>query len=231
MDIIQLLEVLKPAKDVVTVQVVNQKDLLAPWIDLLKAVLPAAATAGVAWLAMNKSHRQSESNAKRQSEEFQSNAKRQSEEFKLGIEQQVKTLKIQTQLATEVDLKKETCKSVREACSHFLKSANQACIQSVAYKLAKDRDKLDDAYAAHDLFMAAMDEMATSKILLLSFLQPAKDTSFLLAINNVNNFIQEDHEKTGELISQCLAECREYILVKQQEIIELTISVAEPSAV
>ncbi|MCK7247839.1 hypothetical protein [Enterobacter asburiae] len=96
MDIIQLLEVLKPAKDVVTVQIASQKDQLAPWIDLAKAVLPAAATAGVAWLAMKNSHRQ-----------FDKSSERQATEFKLGIEQQVSTLKINTQLATEVALKKE----------------------------------------------------------------------------------------------------------------------------
>ncbi|HCM9496918.1 hypothetical protein [Enterobacter asburiae] len=60
MDIIQLLEVLKPAKDVVTVQIASQKDQLAPWIDLAKAVLPAAATAGIVKLkysAENSSHK------------------------------------------------------------------------------------------------------------------------------------------------------------------------------
>lgn len=215
MDIIQLLEVLKPVKNVVTVQIASNKDGWDSFIDLLKSVLPAAATAVVAWLAMNKSHRQ-----------FEKNAERQSIEFKLGIEQQTKTLKIQTQLATEVDLKKETCKGVRDACSHFLTSANQACLQSVAYKLAKSRAEYEDASTAHELFMVAMHEMATSKILLLSYLNPMFDNDFFESINNVNNFIQEDYERTGNAIAVCLNECRNFIMKKQQEIIDLTTSIA-----
>ncbi|WP_320719532.1 hypothetical protein [Enterobacter sp. 296B2] len=211
MDIIQLLEVLKPAKDVVTVQIASQKDQLAPWIDLAKAVLPAAATAGVAWLAMKNSHRQ-----------FDKSSERQATEFKLGIEQQVSTLKINTQLATEVALKKENCNGVRDSCARFLSHATQASLRQHAYGLAEKNASIEELDVIHNQWMDEMREMTASKIILLSFLSPEADRDFYKAIQTVGNEMDAGCESLGIAGNGCLIECRNYIMRKHQEIIDLT---------
>lgn len=220
MDIIKLLEFLNPAKDVVTVQIANNKDWIDSAVDISKAVLPALATAVVAWLAMNKSHRQ-----------FERNSKRQSDEFKLGIEQQVKSLKIQTQLATEVDLKKEISKGVRESCSQFLSLGLEANRQSGTYKLAceyvdngnhkflKDRDD------AHAFYMKAAAEMASARVMLMSFLDPQVDEEFYSSIAKVTDLLRDDSSAFGSATGICLIHCRKFIAKKHQEIIDLTSSI------
>lgn len=211
MDIIQLLEVLKPARDVVTVQIASQKDQISPWVDLLKSVLPAVATAGVAWLAMKNSHRQ-----------FEKNSKRQSAEFKLGIEQQVSALKINTQLATEVALKKENCNGVREYCAKFLSHSTQANLHQVAYELAVKGTSIEAVNTSHNQFMAEMREATASKIMLLSYLSTEIDNEFVRAIQSVGNEITSEASKFGPAGNKCLEECRDYIMKKHREIINLT---------
>lgn len=221
MDIIQLLEVLKPAKDVVTVQIASKNDSWGPVIDLLKAVLPAFATAGVAWLAMNRSHKH-----------FEINSERQSAEFKLGIEQQTKTLKIHTQLATEIDLKKEICKGVREACADFLTYALEANQHNIKYETACEyiskggSDFIGDRNASHDNFMKAWHNSSSSKLVLLTFLDPEVDAEFYNSITKVESLLPDGGTAFGHSVGECLAECREYIAAKQREIIELPVSIA-----
>lgn len=217
MDIIQLLEVLKPATDVVTVQIASQKDQMAPWIDLAKAVLPAAATAGVAWLAMKNSHRQ-----------FEKSSERQAAEFKLGIEQQVSTLKVNTQLATEVALKKDNCQGVRDSCAKFLSHATQASLRQHEYGLAEKKASIAELETIHNLWMDEMREMTASKIILLSFLSPEDDRDFFHAIQIVSNEMDAGCESSGIAGNHCLTECRNYIMRKHQEIIDLTNNINEP---
>lgn len=221
MDIIQLLEVLKPAKDVVTVQIASQKDQLTPWLDLAKAVLPAAATAGVAWVAMKNSHRQ-----------FEKNSKRQSSEFRLGIEQQIKSLRIQTQLATEVDLKKDICKNVRNACAEYLKHALELERQNDNYKLACEYIEkggpgfVEKRNVAHELRMKASADMLYSKMILLTYLDPIEDAEFQKVISEVSDCAHTDNNMdVGSASGLCLKVCREYIARKHKEIVELTESI------
>lgn len=213
MDIIQLLEVLKPAQDVVTLQVVSQKDLLAPWIDLAKAVLPAGATAFVAWKAMNKSHRQ-----------FEVTSARQAVEFAQSIGQQIRALKIQTKIATEVELKKEYCRDVRDACSQFLSHALETNQHNITYKTACDL--LNNGVSgyegerdnAHRQFMSALHKMSSSKMLLMSYLDPTVEKHFYASIINVDQLLQNGGDDFGKAIGFCLAECRSHLAKKQADI-------------
>lgn len=213
MNIIQLLEVLKPAKDVVTVQIANEKDQWTSWFDLAKAVLPAAATAFVAWLAMNRSHRQ-----------FEITSERQAEEFAKNLGQQTRALKIQTQIATEIELKKEECRNVREACARYLSFALEASRHKSDYNIALkfiDQGKLgfnEDSSKSHFNYMEASQKTATARMMLLSFLSPATEPEFYAAIVNVDELLISDCKNFGTAVGMCLAQCRSYIEGKQAEI-------------
>lgn len=221
MDIIQLLEVLKPAKNVFTVQIANDKDQWASFFDLLKAVIPAIATGGVAWLAMNKSHQQ-----------YKENSKRQSEEFKLGIEQQLKTLKLNARLATEIELKKENCKEVRDATINFISHASTAYRYSFEFhQLVKNnipgQEKNRDN--AHELFMLSLQNMATSKFMILSFLDQSieMDKAFTQTLREVDEDLVMANKMPGNMgdatkLGMCLVACSTYLKNKQLEITKLS---------
>lgn len=234
MDIVQLLEVLKPAKDVVTVQVASEKE---PWTfvtELLKAVLsaaPAAATAVVAWFAMERSNKQ-----------FERNAASRAEEFRMTLKQQANTLEIQTRLATEVELKKEICRGVREACTQFLAYANKASNHYVEYKITSKGLKKGAGYTNEDVknnfnqYMGALQSALSSKMMLMSFLDPREEQFFYDTIIRVDNLLHTNgnglalgNDVTldpgadfGYALGECLMECRNYINKRHQEILELT---------
>lgn len=213
MDIIQLLEVLKPAKDVVTVQIASQKEPLTPWFDLVKAVLPAAATAFVAWRAMNRSHRQFEITSKRQSSEFDKN-----------IAQQTKALKVQTQIATEIEIKKEECRNVRESCAQYLSLALESNRYKNDYNLAMDyilkgnNDFIDKRNAAHESYITSSHRTLSARMLLMTYLNPETSPSFFESIKNVDALLLSSGPNFGGAVGKCLAECRMYIEKKQAEI-------------
>ncbi|TNV17868.1 hypothetical protein FH968_17565 [Buttiauxella sp. B2] len=226
MDIIQLLEVLKPAKDVVTVQIANDKDQWASVVDLLKAVIPAIVTGGVAWLAMSKSHQQ-----------YKENSNRQSEEFKLGIEQQLKTLKLNARLATDIELKKENCREVRVACIKYLSEANsiqgirsnRAMFENLAKQYPDNTNYVNEFYNETAIFMQAKTNLSNHFLLLLSHLNEKGDADLHSAIVGVyDNFGINDSttpSAAGDSTAACSNELRKYISRKQQEIIALTDSI------
>lgn len=222
MDIIQLLEVLKPAKDVVTVQVASQKDLLTPWFDLAKSVLPAAATAFVAWRAMNRSHRQ-----------FEITSERQAGEFAKGIEQQTKTLKIQTQIATEVELKKEECRSVRDSCASFLARGFEASRYNAEVDLAEklkgelSGTSLDERIRhAHNQYLESFRRMKSHQLQILTFLQPDEASEFRNALDLVAQLVGVDRDKFDIAMNNCLIECQKYLAIKQGEIANIPATIS-----
>ncbi|MDV0597257.1 MULTISPECIES: hypothetical protein [unclassified Enterobacter] len=181
------------ASILILVQIAANKDEWAWLTDLLKATLPAAATAGVAWLAMNKSHRQ-----------FELTSARQSAEFSQSIGQQARALKIQTQIATEVELKKEYCRNVRDACSQFLSHALEANQHNITYKTACDflnnggfgyEGERDNA---HRQFMNALHKMSSSKLMLMSYLDPKVEKHFYASIINVDQLLQNGGDDFGK---------------------------------
>ncbi|ECE4329344.1 hypothetical protein DB187_05275, partial [Salmonella enterica] len=89
MDIIHLLEVLNPLKNVVTIKIDNDKGLFTTIAEFLIAMAPTL----IAVIAMWYSYKQ-----------FKISLRSQSEQFRLGLKQQTNALKINTQLATEIEL-------------------------------------------------------------------------------------------------------------------------------
>lgn len=230
MDIVHLLEVLKPAKDVVTVQVVSEKEPWAFATEILKAVLsaaPAAATAAVAWFAMEKSNKQ-----------FERNAASRAEEFRMTLKQQANALEVQTRLATEVELKKEICRGVREACTQFLAHANKASNHYLEYKITNDGLTKGVGYTKEDVknnfnqYMGALQSALSSKMILMSFLDPGDEKFFYDAIIRIDKLLHTngngvalgdgDGSDFGSALGVCLMECRNYINKRHQEIFELT---------
>ncbi|EMF0745100.1 hypothetical protein V2E82_002465 [Klebsiella aerogenes] len=213
MDIIQLLEVLKPAKDVVTVQIASQNDPLTPWFDLAKAVLPAAATAFVAWRAMNRSHRQFEITSKRQAAEFDKN-----------LAQQTKALRVQTQIATEIEIKKEECRNVRDTCAQYLSLA----LESNRYKndfdmaaefiLKGNTEFIEKRNVAHENYLESSRKTLSARMLLMTYLNPETSPSFFESIKNVDTSLVSSAPNFGGVVGKCLAECRMFIEKKQAEI-------------
>lgn len=213
MDIIQLLEVLKPAKDVVTVQIASQNDPLTPWFDLAKAVLPAAATAFVAWRAMNRSHRQFEITSKRQAAEFDKN-----------LAQQTKALRVQTQIATEIEIKKEECRNVRDTCAQYLSLALESNRYKNDFDLAAEfilkgnTEFIEKRNVAHENYLESSRKTLSARMLLMTYLNPETSPSFFESIKNVDTSLVSSAPNFGGVVGKCLAECRMYIEKKQAEI-------------
>ncbi|MEB6412152.1 hypothetical protein [Enterobacter vonholyi] len=213
MDIIQLLEVLKPAKDVVTVQIASQKDPLTPWFDLAKAVLPAAATAFVAWRAMNRSHRQFEITSTRQAAEFDKN-----------LAQQTKALRVQTQIATEIEIKKEECRNVRDTCAQYLSLALESNRYKNDFDLASEyilkgnTQFIEKRNVAHENYLESSRKTLSARMLLMTYLNPETSPSFFESIKNVDTSLVSSAPNFGGVVGKCLAECRMYIEKKQAEI-------------
>lgn len=125
MDIIQLLDVLRSSDHAITVKVVNDSQFLDSLGKILIAIVPAI----ISFLALLFSYWQ-----------FKANTQKQSEQFALGIEQQLKTLRLNTQLATEIELKKEVCKEVRAAYVVFMKNHSELYAAKLNYKSLCDRE-------------------------------------------------------------------------------------------
>lgn len=222
MDMIHLLEVLKPASDVMTVQITNDKNGWDLFSDLLKVILPAAATAGVAWIAMNKSHRQ-----------FEKMSERQAEEFRTGIRQQTRTLMIHTQLATEVELNKEICRSLREVCGQYLSLALEARQYYSKSKIADmavqngDESKVTQRDSYQEKFLETWQKTSSAKIVLMSFLDPSLDEHFFESVVQVEELLFGEDVEFGASVGSCMAECRHYIDLKHKEIMKLHKTIAE----
>lgn len=224
MDIIHLLEVLKPAKDVITVQIANDKsDWWSPAIIFAQSVLPAIVTGFVAWKAMNNSSRQAEANSLRQSKEF-----------RVNFEHQFKTLQLNARLETEVAMKKEYCKNVRESCAQYLSAVLHANRYSLEYRQSNeiiDSHGLKEEYItkrsqAHESFMLYMHKMTDAQMLLSSYLDPVKDKAFFDAIISVNDNLNKRREgnsdiNMGDVCGVCISVCRSYIREIEKEIEKL----------
>ncbi|MNB66377.1 hypothetical protein D3C81_200360 [compost metagenome] len=217
MDIIQLLEVLKPAKDVLTVQIANKADPVTPWIDLAKGVLPAAATAFVAWTAMKRSHQQ-----------FEITSARQAVEFARSLEQQTKALKIQTQVATEVELKKNECRNIRDACAQFLSCAFEASRYNAEWELASKmrgntpNSALDERMReANNKFLESFRKMMAYQFQIFTYLQLGENMAFRNSILKVMKLVNGERDEFDTSMHECLVECQKHLAVRQGEIVSL----------
>ncbi|SFJ15399.1 hypothetical protein [Enterobacter sp. NFIX59] len=219
MDLIHLLEILSPAKNVLTVKVDNAKSTF----DTISQLLVAASPVAVGLLAMWLSHRQ-----------FNKNLSQQSSQFNLSIKNQLSALRLNTRLVTEIELKKETCKEVRSACVDFLEHAYAFYTNKYLYnsyqkislenREANHRQLIDDAFNASVEFGV---KLSSSRCYLGTFLDLDKDKDFINKINHVFDIANSDYsselpKKFGDARRQCLDMCRLYISSIHQEVINLS---------
>ncbi|MGI7011130.1 hypothetical protein EY915_03505 [Citrobacter braakii] len=217
MDIIHLLEVLNPLQNVITVKIDSDKGIFATVGDFIIAVAPTV----IAGLAMWYSYKQ-----------FKSNLNSQSEQFRQGMQLQINALKVSTQLATEVELKKENCKGVREACVQLLSHANDAYTSKVLYRRKvnnlgqEDDSELDmELEDSHKPLLDALKRFREAEYLIETYLDGDNDEAFRESIRELDACIRKDNFTAVENKAakrNCLAMCQNYIKRQQQEITQLS---------
>ncbi|EJC8215931.1 hypothetical protein ACHHZC_11700 [Citrobacter freundii complex sp. 2024EL-00228] len=220
MDIIHLLEVLNPLENVVTVKIDNDKNLFTMFGDLLITLAPAV----IAGIAMVVSYKQ-----------FKTSLHRQSEQFELGIKQQINTLKINTQLATEVELMKEDCKALRETYVSYLDITsllyrNQCDFKNYSGQL--DDDAIKNRNVAHENIMTYSSKFLQTRILLFSYLnleipEEKKLQECIIAIGDCTFNGDGTGKDIGKLQGDGAILCFELIKRKRQAIFSLVETITD----
>ncbi|MDR9973396.1 hypothetical protein QYE92_19220 [Enterobacter cloacae subsp. cloacae] len=197
MDILNLLEVLKPASHIVTVKMDSNSSIWDSVSKVLIAILPAF----ISFIALLFSYFQ-----------FKVNIRNQSEQYTLGIEQQLKTLKLNTQLATEIELKKDVCKDVRLAYVDFIKHHLEQYQAKNEYKELLDKNDLVSNARCSELHKLIMDKsqlIMEAKFLLDSYLDlndpDARDLYDCL--NEVSDIAFSGGDGTGSDLGTAMGKC------------------------
>lgn len=212
MDILNLLEVLKPASNLVTVKIENSSTYWDSLSKILIAILPAF----ISFVALLFSYFQ-----------FKANMRKQSEQYALGIEQQLLTLKLNTRLATEIELKKDACKEVRTAFVGFMKYHAELYQNKVRYSnliKANNGKSTDESRELHNVIIARTQSMIESKMLLDSYfdLDDPEDKEFYDHINDATSIALKGGDGSGYDLGysqgKCSRLCFKYIERRRKEI-------------
>ncbi|HEJ0383080.1 hypothetical protein ACQKOC_23030 [Enterobacter mori] len=211
MDIVNLLEILKPASHVVTVKMETAFNNWDSISKVLIAILPAL----ISFIALFFSYFQ-----------FKTNIRYQSEQYALGIEQQLKTLKLNTRLATEIEMKKDVCKEVRAAYVSFMKNHSLLYSAKQNYKSLEQRDDAEGntkRAIAHEVIMERGQLCLESKMLIDSYLdlKDTHDKEFFDSLNNVSRMAFKaecDGAQLGQAQGKCAGICFEFIERRRKEI-------------
>jgi len=222
MDVVNLLEVLKPSGNVVTVKIDNAKNGLDAFYDFIITLAPTI----IAIVAIIASYYQ-----------FLRSMAQQQEQFSKGVSQQINTLRLNVKLATEVELKKESCRGVREACVKLLSHATDAYTRRVAniefndiadnLKTDYDREQLILTY---DAYLSALKSFRDTEYLIETYLDERLDKEFSESIKELDACIRRDNingEENKDAKRKCLTLCRAYIRRQQAEIVELSNAITE----
>lgn len=217
MDILNLLEVLKPSGNVVTVKIDNAKNGLDALYDFIITLAPTI----IAIVAIIASYYQ-----------FLRSMAQQQKQFSRGVDQQINTLKLNVKLATEVELKKESCRGVREACVKLLSHATDAYTRRVIYikhNNIPDSQKtdydLEQTQLAYDAYISALKRFRDTDYLIETYLDEKLDAEFSESIKELDacirsNDLNSEHNKVAK--RKCLSLCQAYIRRQQTEIVELS---------
>lgn len=215
MDMLNLLEVLKPASHIVTVKMENNSTFWDSFSKILIAILPAF----ISFIALLFSYFQ-----------FKANTRNQSEQYALGIEQQLMTLKLNTRLATEIELKKDVCKEVRAAFIGFMKHHAELYQAKAIYSNLKDKTDAESLKKRRELnkaIIAKTQIMIESKLLLDSYfdLNDPEDKEFYELINKATDIAMTGGDGSGSdlgyLQGKCSRLCFQYIERRRKEITSL----------
>ncbi|MCM7773690.1 hypothetical protein M8S83_16430 [Enterobacter asburiae] len=211
MDILNLIEVLKPSSHVVTVKMENDSSF---W-DYLSKILIAILPAFISFIALLFSYFQ-----------FKTNMRAQSEQYALGIQQQLKTLKLNTRLATEIEMKKDICKEVRAVYIAFMRNHSELYSAKLAYKSLVDREDeegISKRENAHEVVMKYSQLSLESKMLLDSYLDLSDphDVEFFKSLNTISNMAfgaECTGTELGEAQGMCAGICYQYLARRHKEI-------------
>lgn len=221
MDILNLLEVLKPSGNVVTVRIDNAKNVLETLYDFIITIAPTI----IAVAAIIASYYQ-----------FLRSMAQQQYQFSRGVEQQINNLKLNVKLATEVELKKDSCKVIREACVSLLSHATDAYSKKATwiwYKDIPNEKKTDYDWEKYrrssDEYTEALKRFRDAEYLIETYLDEILDAEFSDSIKELDTCIRSDDlnsEDNKKAKRKCLSLCQAYIRRQQTEIIELSNSVS-----
>lgn len=220
MEIIHLLEVLNPLKNVVTLKVDNDKDLFSTISEFLIAIAPAL----IAGIAMWYSYKQ-----------FKISLQNQSEQFRLGLKQQIHTLKINTQLATEVELIKDECKMLREVFVDYLDCTSFLFKNHFEYKQYSDNTgsfSTESRNKAYENIILYNNKALQKRMMLLSYLNldiPEEKTFFDCIVDILNCATNADTTggDLGTLQGRGAHLCFELIKKKRQAILSLAETITD----
>ena len=220
MEIIHLLEVLNPLKNVVTIKVDNDKDLFSTISDFLIAIAPTL----IAGIAMWYSYKQ-----------FKIGLQNQSEQFRLGLKQQIHTLKINTQLATEVELMKDECKMLREVFVDYLDCTSFLFKNHFEYKRYSDNTgsfSNESRNKAYENIILYNNKALQKRMMLLSYLNldiPEEKTFFDCIVDILNCATNADTTGSdlGTLQGHGAHLCFELIKKKRQAILSLAETITD----
>lgn len=203
MDIIHLLEALKPAGNVVTVKIDDGKSWWESLSTFVITILPALFAGVTLWV----SYRQ----------------------FKSGIRQQVNEMRLSTKLATEVELKKDACREVRQAYLSFMQKLSELYMCTLDIRDLKKEVGEEggaDLITLKRQFRLYHQQCAYSKTLIDSYLDPssASDIKFSAQLSHAFNLAANENTKGGDFADEvisCSNMCFEFIDVREKEIINL----------
>lgn len=217
MDIIHLLEVLRPANNVVTLRVENLRSDTKAFIDYIILLAPI----GVAFLGMILSYFQ-----------FSKNLKNQSKQFSKTIQQQIQNVHLTAKLAAEVEAIKEVRKEVRKLSVDFITCISKHRADMYEYETLRNLpvnnrsgDYDDLVSLAHRERMHSLSKVLETKSMLETYLNADNDRPFIDAMIEVENAMRDfndDGVRLGKARGLVILECRKYLENKNQEINTLT---------
>ena len=226
MDILQLLEVLRPSGHIITVKVDNDESISKIIVGVVIAISPLL----IAVVSLLFSSRQ-----------FKTSLTQQMENFEKGYKQQAKVAQLTARLATEAEIKKEWCRHVRNICIEMIAYAIDG--YHMQKKLATEsnrptnpeflekylEEELKSKKDIHKRFSDTFDKMSERTILLNTYLDDG-DSDFFNSIQSLTIAClkgEDSPEKIGQLSSICTQQCKIYIDKKMKEISEIPLSIAD----
>lgn len=228
MDILQLLEVLRPAGHIVTVKIDNDESITKTSMGVLIALSPVIIAVVSLFFT---------------SKQFKKSLDQQMDNFNKGYIQQAEVARLTARLATEAEIKKEWCRDVRKICTEMMayamagyiaqkKIATEISLPTSA-ELAEEylREKYKYTVDTYNKFSDDFDKMSERVTLLYTYLDgnDNDDSDFFNSIKELEIAClkcEVEPKKIAELRNNCSQHCRVYINKKIKEISEIPLSFA-----
>lgn len=219
MDIINLIELLKPQGHLVTVKLVSENTILSSLGGFFIAILPAIISLVALWFSYKQ---------------FKENLRNQTSQFKESTNHQIKVAELHAKISTEIEIIKVRCDSIRHlsvdcmglatdlqklcASSHGLANSSNSEAKKTLDYMKKQTENANEQNKAFEKLFAA-------QTLLMTYLDVAEDSTFLTALTNLCSYEKLDKytsREMGLVRGEFLAECRKYINSKDMEIAKMT---------